>query len=152
MDDSLIFCYIAMSAMGIYSNYTDDHAGDFDITKKLYTVVTGKEFTDEDEAAFGERMFLLERAILTRQGCDRNDDLLFDEVYQEYSAENLENSFYQTETGLTKEHYEKMLDAWYEVMGFDVATGMPKVSTFEAAGVPEIADRLVSEYGVQLPA
>ena len=115
-------------------------------------MVTGIDFGEEEEAAFGERMFLLERAILTRQGCDRNDDLLFDEVYQEYSAENLENSFYQTETGLTKEHYEKMLDAWYEVMGFDVATGMPKVSTFEAAGVPEIADRLVSEYGVQLPA
>ena len=152
LDDSLIFCYIAMSAMGIYSNYTEGHEGDFDIPKKLFKVVTGIDFGEEEEAAFGERMFLLERAILTRQGCERNDDLLFDEVYQEYSAENLENSFYQTETGLTKEHYEKMLDAWYEVMGFDVATGMPKVSTFEAAGVPEIADRLVSEYGVQLPA
>ena len=122
-----------------------------EIEAAFYEYLTST-LTTEEEAAFGERMFLLERAILTRQGCDRNDDLLFDEVYQEYSAENLENSFYQTETGLTKEHYEKMLDAWYEVMGFDVATGMPKVSTFEAAGVPEIADRLVSEYGVQLPA
>lgn len=80
LDDSLIFCYIAMSAMGIYSNYTEGHEGDFDIPKKLFKVVTGIDFGEEEEAAFGERMFLLERAILTRQGCDRNDDLLFDEV------------------------------------------------------------------------
>lgn len=53
LDDSLIFCYIAMSAMGIYSNYTEGHEGDFDIPKKLFKVVTGIDFGEEEEAAFG---------------------------------------------------------------------------------------------------
>ena len=151
-DDSLVFCYIAMSAMGIYSNYTENHQGDFEIPLKLLKCVTGREFTKEEEEAFGERMYLLERSILTRQGCDRNDDLLFDEVYQEYAPENLETSYYQTDTGLTKERYEAMLDQWYEVMGMDVATGLPRRSTFEEYGLTDIADRLEGEYGIALPA
>lgn len=151
-DDSLIFCYIAMSAMGIYSNYTENHQGDFDIPKKLLEVVTGKALTHEEEELFGQRMYLLERSILTRQGCNREDDLLFDEVYAEYAPENLETSFYQTDTGLTKERYEGMLDEWYEVMGMDVATGLPKRSTYEASGLTEMADRLENEYGIKLPA
>lgn len=151
-DDSCIMCYIAQNNIADYSNYTEDHRGDMHWLRDLFKIITGRDFTDEDEAAFGHRMYLLERAILTRQGCDRNDDLLFDEVYQEYAPENLENSFYKCDTGLTKERYEGMLDQWYEVMGFDVATGMPKISTFEEQGVPEIADRLVNEYQVKLPA
>lgn len=152
LDDSLIFCYIAMSAMGIYSNYTESHQGDFDIPKKLLKVVTGIDLSHEDEEAFGERVWLLERSILTRQGCGREDDLLFDEVYQEYAPENLETSFYQVDTGLTKERYEAMLDSWYDVMGMDKATGLPKRSTFESYDVADIADKLENEYGVTLPA
>lgn len=152
LDDSLIFCYIAMSAMGIYSNYTDNHQGDFDIPKKLLKVVTGREIDEEAEEAFGMRMYLLERSILTRQGCDRSDDELFDEVYQEYASENIDSSYYKAETGLTKELYEAMLDNWYEVMGMDVATGLPRRSTFEQYGLTDIADRLEGEYGVVLPA
>ena len=147
-----MFCYIAMSAMGIYSNYTENHQGDFNIPLKLLKCVTGHEFTEEEEDAFGERMYLLERAILTRQGCTRADDELFDEVYLEYAPENLEASYYQTDTGLTKERYDKMLDSWYEVMGFDVETGLPRRSTFEEYGLTDIADRLEDEYGVVLPA
>ena len=107
---------------------------------------------DEEEEQFGERVYLLERSILTRQGCTREDDELFDEVYEEYAPENLETSYYQTDTGLTRERYAKLLDNWYDVMGFDKETGMPKRSTFEAYGVADLADRLEGEYGVVLPA
>lgn len=151
-DDSLIFCYIAMSAMGIYSNYTETNQGDFDIPLKLLKVVTGREFTHEEEEQFGERVYLLERAIKIRQGCTREDDELFDEVYEEYAPENLETSYYQTDTGLTRENYKILLDNWYDAMGFDKETGLPKLSTFEAYGVTEISDRLQNEYGVELPA
>ena len=99
-------------------------------------------------------MYLLERAIHTRPGLRRATTIeLFDEVYQEYAGrEPGDQLLPDRHRPHASEQYETLLDAWYDVMGFDVATGMPKVSTFEAAGVPEIADRLVSEYGVQLPA
>ncbi len=151
-DDSAIMCYIAYNNIADYSNYTENHQGDMMWLNKLYKCIMGKEFSEEDEAAFGERMYLLERSILTRQGVTRDDDQLFDEVYQEYSPENLENSFYQCDTGLTKERFNHMLDEWYEVMGFDVATGLPKRSTFEENNMKDIADRLEGEYGIELPA
>lgn len=151
-DDSAIMCYIAWNNIADYSNYTEDHRGDQHWLNKLYKYIMGVDFGIEEEEAFGERMYLLERAILTRQGCGREDDLLFDEVYQEYAPEHVEKSVYQMDTGLTKERFEKMLDAWYDVMGMDKATGMPKRSAFEKAGITDIADRLENEYGVTLPA
>ena len=151
-DDSCIMCYIGENNISTYSNYTENHQGDMEFLFKLFSVVTGKTWTHEDETAFGERMYLLERSIKTRQGMTREDDLLFPEVYQEYSPENVDSSFYKCDTGLTQERYEAMLDSFYEVMGLDVATGLPKVSAFEAAGVPEIGERLMNEYGIELPA
>lgn len=151
-DDSCIMCYIGENNISTYSNYTENHQGDMEFLFKLFSVVTGKTWTHEDETAFGERMYLLERSIKTRQGMTREDDLLFPEVYQEYAPEHVDSSFYKCDTGLTQERYEAMLDAFYEVMGLDVATGLPKVSAFEAAGVPEIGERLISEYGIELPA
>lgn len=151
-DDSCIMCYIGENNISTYSNYTENHQGDMEFLFKLFSVVTGKTWTHEGETAFGERMYLLERSIKTRQGMTREDDLLFPEVYQEYAPEHVDSSFYKCDTGLTQERYEAMLDAFYEVMGLDVATGLPKVSAFEAAGVPEIGERLISEYGIELPA
>lgn len=151
-DDSCIMCYIGENNISTYSNYTENHQGDMEFLFRLFSVVTGKTWTEEDEAAFGERMYLLERSIKTRQGMTREDDLLFPEVYQEYAPEHVDSSFYKCDTGLTQERYEAMLDSFYEVMGLDVATGLPKVSAFEAAGVPEIGERLIGEYGIELPA
>ncbi len=54
--------------------------------------------------------------------------------------------------GLTRERYNLMLDRWYDVMGFDKETGLPRVSTFEANDMMDVADRLINEYGVNLPA
>ena len=56
------------------------------------------------------------------------------------------------DTGLTRERYDFMLDAWYDVMGMDKETGLPKVSTFEKNDMLDVAERLVNEYGIDLPA
>jgi aldehyde:ferredoxin oxidoreductase len=152
LDDSLVFCYIAMSAMGTISNYSETHEGDFFINWKLLKHITGFEITEEWEKEFGQRMYLLERAIKTRQGIARADDELFDEVYEEYAPDNVENSFYKVDTGLTRERYKKLLEDWYLEMGIDVATGIPRRSSYEAAGLSDIADRLEGEYGITLPA
>ena len=114
--------------------------------------VTGREITKEIEEEFGQRMYLLERSILTRQGVTREDDALFDEVYQEYSDENVNDSFYKIETGLTKERFENLLMSFYDEMGLDRETGIPKRSSLDAFGLSDVADRLESEYGIALPA
>ena len=151
-DDSSVICYIGYNNIADYSNYTENHQGDMEWLFKLYKVVTGEDFNEPEEEEFGERVYLLERAIKTRQGMTRADDELFDEVYQEYAAENVDSSFYQMDTGLTPERYHIMLDAWYDVMGMDKETGLPKVSTFEKNDMLDVAERLVNEYGIDLPA
>lgn len=151
-DDSSVICYIGYNNIADYSNYTENHQGDMDWLLKLWKVVTGEDFNEPEEAAFGERVYLLERAIKTRQGMTRADDELFDEVYQEYAPENVDNSFYQMDTGLTRERFDHMLDEWYDVMGLDKQTGLPRVSAFEKNDMGDVAERLVNEYGIELPA
>ena len=97
-------------------------------------------------------MYLLERSILMRQGLTRADDELFDEVYEEYATENVANSIYQMDTGLTRERFDGMLERFYDAMGMDHETGYPCRSTYEQLGITEIADRLEEEYGLALPA
>lgn len=150
--DSALFCFMQEGSGIGTSNYTDDLTGDDHIAAELYTCVTGKEFTPEDEDAFGWRMYLLERSILMRQGLTRADDELFDEVYDEYATENVANSIYQMDTGLTRERFDGMLERFYDAMGMDHETGWPRLSTYEQLGITEISDRLESEYGLELPA
>ena len=150
--DSDLFCFMTFGAGVATSNYTDDLTGDDEIPAELYTAVTGKPMSPEDEVAFGMRMYMLERSILMRQGLTRADDELFDEVYDEYAKENLEHSIYQMDTGLTRERYEGMLVNWYEAMEMDPETGFPFRATYEKYGAAPIADRLEEEYGIVLPA
>ena len=89
--------------------------------------------------------------IKPRQGMTRADDELFDEVYQEYASENVDNSFYQMDTGLTPERYHIMLEGWYDVMGLDKETGLPRISSFEKNDMADVAERLINEYGINLP-
>ena len=150
--DSALFCFMQEGSGIGTSNYTDDLTGDDHIAAELYTCVTGKEFTPEDEDNFGWRMYLLERSILMRQGLTRADDELFDEVYEEYATENVDKSIYQMDTGLTRERFDGMLERFYDAMGMDRETGYPCRSTYEQLNIPEIADRLEEEYGLVLPA
>lgn len=150
--DSALFCFMQEGSGIGTSNYTDDLTGDDHIAAELYTCVTGKEFTPEDEDNFGWRIYLLERSILMRQGLTRADDELFDEVYEEYATENVDKSIYQMDTGLTRERFDGMLERFYDAMGMDHETGYPCRSTYEQLNIPEIADRLEEEYGLVLPA
>ena len=150
--DSALFCFMQEGSGIGTSNYTDDLTGDDHIPAKLYACVTGRDFTPEDEDNFGWKIYLLERSILMRQGLTRADDELFDEVYEEYATENVPNSIYQMDTGLTRERFDGMLERFYEAMGMDKTTGYPCRSTYEQLGISEIADRLEDEYGLALPA
>ncbi len=150
--DSALFCFMQEGSGIGTSNYTDDLTGDDHIPAELYSCVTGREFTPDDEDAFGWRMYLLERSILIRQGLTRADDELFDEVYDEYASDNVQNSIYQMDTGLTRERFNDMLERFYDAMGIDKTTGWPRLSTYDQLGISEISERLVDEYGIELPA
>ena len=48
-------------------DYTETHEGDATIESKLYSAVTGNETDEREFNRIGERVFNLERALLTRE-------------------------------------------------------------------------------------
>ena len=48
-------------------DYTESHEGDPTIESRLYSAVTGKETSEDGLNRIGERVFNLERAVLTRE-------------------------------------------------------------------------------------
>jgi len=135
MADSLTACFIGYPKP--YSLYTPDHMGDLSIGRQLYSTATGIDMTEEDETEFGSRLYMLERAILTRQGRARADDWFHDINFKDYDV---------------RKELSEALDQFYASRGMDVATGLPRRSTLEALGLKDVADDLKTKYGVTVPA
>lgn len=126
------------------SMYSDDYLGSWDIRRNLYTAVTGIPIeTEEDEKLACDRIWMLERCLGVRQGQTKEDDWLFDCIFEDDSYKSF---------GLTREGLRQGIDQYYEMRGIDVETGLPRRSALEALGLAEVADRLENEYHIALPA
>lgn len=152
LDDSLIFCYIAMSAMGILLEL---HRGPRGRLRYSEEAVQGGHGHRLRRGGGGG----LRRAHVPARARHPHPPGLRPQrrsavrrgvpgVLGRESGEQLLSDRDRPDQGALRE------DARRLVRGHGLRCGHrhAKVSTFEAAGVPEIADRLVSEYGVQLPA
>lgn len=134
--ESLVTC--AFNFPRTTSMYTPDYMGDISIERRLYSAVTGSDMTEEDEMTYGSRLFMQERAIKVRQGHRREDDwfvdIAFDEIYD------------------CRKELSDALDEFYTTTGIEVATAIPRRSTFEQLGLKDVADDLKGKYGVSVPA
>jgi len=124
--------------------YAEDYLGDWSIMRRQVNAVTGIEInSDEEETEYLDRIWMLERAIITRQGQTKEDDWLFDIIFEDPSY---------TDLGLTRENLRVGVDQYYDLRGIDKETGIPKRSTLERLGLKDVADKLESEYKIALPA
>jgi aldehyde:ferredoxin oxidoreductase len=127
-----------------YSSYTENHLADLSVHRKLFSAVTGVEIASvEEQAEYCDRLWMLERAILTRQGRNKSDDWFFEFIFE---LDDYKNS------GLTREALRKAVDHYYTLRGMDVETGLPKKSTLIALGMEDVAEDLEGKYGIVLPA
>ncbi|MCG6536950.1 MAG: aldehyde ferredoxin oxidoreductase C-terminal domain-containing protein, partial [Syntrophales bacterium LBB04] len=138
MTDSLVTCFFNLPVTA--STYTPDHLGDITIERRLYSAVTGIDMTEEEWTRTAERIYMLERALLTRHGHTRRDDWFFDSVFAAHK------------TWLDREGLSKTLDEYYTWRGMDVGTGIPTRSTFEKLDLQDVAADLGNKYGVKVPA
>jgi aldehyde:ferredoxin oxidoreductase len=142
-NDSYMWCFVSTANTYDAGQYTPDHLGcDLSFPSRLYSAVTGIDFTLEEQTSFCNRVWMLERAILTRQGHTSEDDWYFDEMFEDYKKEPYL---------LTKEKLRAQLDDFYAARGLDVATGKPTRRTLEALGLKDVADELEKKYGVTVP-
>jgi aldehyde:ferredoxin oxidoreductase len=106
---------------------------------ELATAATGVDFDAKRMGEIAARINNVERAYLVREGITRKDDTIHGRPMEEpvpsgpYKGERLE-----------KEGMDRMLDDYYEVVGWDKRTGAPTRKTLEQLGLQDVADELAS--------
>jgi aldehyde:ferredoxin oxidoreductase len=138
---------------------SEDHVGDPLLESKLLSAVTGHDFDEAGLRRVGERVFNLNRAIHLRDGRrGRADDCLPESQFIE-RQERIADVFgihnpelYLPGAGddiisrkgraLDRERFEAMMDEYYQLRGWDVATGLLKQETLRALDLPEVIDGL----------
>jgi len=117
-------------------DYTKTHEGDPSIESKLYSAVTGNETDEEELNRIGERVFNLERAVLTRED-PRGKKV--DEIPEFNFTVPIESEPFNTEllvpgkngepitkkgTVVDREKFAQMLSEYYELRGWDKSSGL----------------------------
>ncbi len=87
---------------------------------EMVNYATGWETSLFEIMLLGERTTTLARVVLTREGLGRKDDMLPDRMFESLETGSL------TGEKLDREPFEKALDCYYEMMGWDVETGVPR--------------------------
>ena len=94
----------------------------------------GREFTYDDLVKVGERAYNLARVYNVREGITRADDTLPPRLLEEPLPEG-------PAAGMVNENLPAMLDKYYELRGWDKATGKPTPEKLKELGLEEyIAD------------
>jgi aldehyde:ferredoxin oxidoreductase len=137
----------------------EDHTGDPTLENQLFTAVTGKEMDESELLRAGARVFNLFRAILLREGRNgRKDDYLPESQFIErveplYDAFGMFNPdmylpgsgdevFSQKGKALPRDTFERMLDEYYELRGWDVATGFFTKKNLKDLNLTELIEPL----------
>jgi len=119
--DSLGMGTVVRGAVG----FSDQPQGD------IMKAATGHDFMPE-LMRIGERIYSLERLILNREGVRRADD----QLPERFSNEKLPEGPTRGRI-LTREMYNRMLDEYYRVRGWD-ADGVPTEETLGRLDLKEL--------------
>ncbi len=103
----------------------------------LVAAVTGVDYDENAMWEIASRITNVERAFLVREGIRRKDDTIHGRAMDEPVA----SGPFKGER-LDKEKFNKMLDEYYDIVGWDQATGVPLRTTLERLGLKDIADEL----------
>ncbi len=123
-----------IDSLGICKNLTwqqsEDSFGPPEFAEWM-TAVTGHEFTTKGIMKIGERIYNVERAFNTKCGVTRKDDTFPDKFFNETIESKLGK--------LDREKFEKLKDRYYQLRGWDVATGNPTGAKLKELGLEDIA-------------
>jgi len=108
--------------------------------KKMAELVAAATGMDMDEGRLlrvAERINNVERAFLVREGITRKDDI----IHGRAMDEPVPSGPHKGEK-LDKKKFARMLDEYYEAVGWDIKTGIPRKETLERLGLDDIAKDL----------
>jgi aldehyde:ferredoxin oxidoreductase len=101
---------------------------------ELMTAVTGWEITIADVQRIGERRLNLMRAFNAREGAGRDRDTLPRRLFDEPLKGGVSAGLF-----IPRAELEAALDDYYDLAGWDVATGMPARAKLEELGLDWVA-------------
>jgi len=104
---------------------------------ELVTAATGMDMDETRLLRTAERINNVERAYLVREGITRKDDI----IHGRAMDEPVPSGPHKGER-LDKKKFARMLDEYYEAVGWDIKTGIPKKETLESLGLDDIAKDL----------
>jgi aldehyde:ferredoxin oxidoreductase len=103
----------------------------------LIESATGWEFTVADFRQSGERIYNLMRAFCVREGIDRSKDILPGRLMADPLPDGPGEGMVVEQQAL-----ETMKDAYYDLRGWDQATGIPTPETLRRLGLDSLVDDL----------
>jgi aldehyde:ferredoxin oxidoreductase len=153
--EALIVCDFTWPIL--YSPTTPDHIGDPSLESQLTTAITGIEIDEPGLYKVGERLFNLQRAILVRESRKRREhDTLAEFCFSAPLKGDYGNpeclvpgkdgeAFSRKGMVVERDTFEKMKDEFYEIRGWDVATGLQTKPQLDALALTDIAEVLAGE-------
>lgn len=104
---------------------------------ELFSLATGIKVDEEGMKEISDRIGTLERAFIVREGITRKDDILVGRFMDEPVHGG-------TWDGLAfdRKQWDKMLDKYYDLVGWGKKTGVPTRAKLEALGLSGVADEL----------
>lgn len=148
--ESLILCDYSWPIT--YSPATEDHVGDSTLESQICAAVTGRDIDEEGLYRIGERVFNLQRAILTVEGRrGRANDTLEEfefTVPLERDVGNPEcivpgpdgNTYSRKGMVLDRDDFERMKDEYYRIRGWDTTTGLQTRSRLHELDLDDIVE------------
>jgi aldehyde:ferredoxin oxidoreductase len=132
-------CYAATDALGLctFVTLSRGYLIDPKMMTEFYAHATGIEISEEELLKIGHRIVTLEKAFNVREGAARKDDTLAWRFMNEPIKAGPRRGMTTTQREL-----DLMLDEYYELHGWDRATGWPKKETLENLGLNSIAEEL----------
>ena len=111
--------------------------GAFAITLQDYAdaiaAITGWPFTQEELRLIAERAWNLTRLFNAREGFTRKDDTLPERIFTEASTRGPSNN-----QVMEKASFERMLDEYYQIVGWDKCTGIPTDKKLQELGLEKL--------------
>ena len=107
---------------------------DIEMGARLLSACTGLEYTNDQLETVAERVFNLERAMLVEFGRDRALDVSI-EPHFELPCKN-------DGTRLDRDLFNRLMDEYYRLRGWDTGRGWPAPDKLEELGLHDVAQRL----------
>ena len=150
--DSLLLCDSVWPMMVTWN--TPDYVGDPSLESRIFSAVTGVEIDEAGLNQYGERIFNMERGVLLQEGRQPK----IDDVPAQFNfTDPVETVFMNPDVivpgpggkvisrkgeTLKQDEFDTMRKEFYEVRGWDPASGMQKAETLEHLGLSDLAKAL----------